>query len=106
MRSIDKVQRHETDNGSSGSTISYSDETIGRSPDYYYRLQAVSANGTSGWSNTAHVFFQPAAGVAPTSLAFGDQAVNTPANTKTVLLSNTGGGPLGITSIAVTGPSL
>ena len=87
----------------SGSTISYSDAGIGHSPDYYYRVQAVSANGTSGWSNTAHVFFQPAAGVAPTSLAFGDQAVNTPANTKTVLLSNTGGGPLGITSIGVTG---
>lgn len=87
----------------SGTTISYSDTGIAHIPDYYYRVQAVSVNGASGWSNSAHVSFQPVAAIVPTSLSFGDQAVNTPANSQPVTVSNTGGGPLAITSITVTG---
>ena len=45
----------------------------------------------------------PGVGLAPTSLAFGGQMLTTTSAAKTVTLTNTGGGPLTITSIAASG---
>lgn len=45
----------------------------------------------------------PSVGLAPTSLAFGNQALNTPSTAKTVTLTNTGTAALTITSIAASG---
>jgi hypothetical protein len=45
----------------------------------------------------------PGVGLAPTSLAFGNQVLNTTSTAKTVTLTNTGTGALTITSIAASG---
>lgn len=45
----------------------------------------------------------PIAGIAPASLTFPDQLINTTSPAQTVTLSNTGSGPLAITSIGFTG---
>jgi hypothetical protein len=45
----------------------------------------------------------PAVSLSPTSLSFGNQLVGTTAAPQTVTLSNTGGGPLEITSIIASG---
>ncbi|HET8825966.1 MAG TPA: choice-of-anchor D domain-containing protein [Terriglobales bacterium] len=87
----------------SGTAVSFADTSIGSSPEYYYRVQAVSGNGASSWSNTAHAAFQPAAALSAASISFGDQAVGTSAPSQTVTLSNTGGGPLTIAAISLTG---
>lgn len=45
----------------------------------------------------------PALALGPQKLNFGNQALNTPSNSKTVTLMNAGSGPLGITSISASG---
>jgi hypothetical protein len=45
----------------------------------------------------------PAAGVAPVSLTFGNQLVQTPSAQQTITLSNTGGAALTVSSIAASG---
>jgi FtsP/CotA-like multicopper oxidase with cupredoxin domain len=57
----------------------------------------------SGWSNTAQAQSLPVAGVSPTSLAFGNQLINTTSAPQSVTLSNTGSGTLNINSISITG---
>jgi len=47
----------------------------------------------------------PAVGLAPTSLSFGNQLLNTPSAAQTVTLTNTGTGPLTIISISIPPPS-
>ncbi|HEY6936291.1 MAG TPA: choice-of-anchor D domain-containing protein [Terriglobales bacterium] len=85
---------------------------------FFYRVQAVddgfkgaltqSWNSTpalvSAWSNTAQVGASPSASVAPLSLTFASQLVNTLSAEQQVILSNgTGAGTLAISSITVTG---
>ena len=86
-----------------GSTVAYSDTTAAPGTPYFYRVDAFSANGTSPWSNTATVQLLPIAGVSPTSLAFGNQFVNTTSTPQSVTLSNTGLGTLLISGISITG---
>ena len=71
-------------------------------PQYYYRVRAVSGNGASAWVTTQAVT-APIAELAPTSLTFADQAVNTVSASQTVTLSNTGSASLTGISIAITG---
>jgi hypothetical protein len=56
--------------------------------------QTVSLSGTG---------MGPVDGLAPTSLAFGNQSVGTPSTAQTATLSNTGNAALSITSLALTG---
>ncbi|HYL93411.1 MAG TPA: choice-of-anchor D domain-containing protein [Alphaproteobacteria bacterium] len=86
-----------------GSTVAYSDTTVTLSPGYFYRVQAFSPNGVSGWSNVVQVPFAPAAAVSPTSLAFGNQILNTTSAASPVTLSNNGSLPLTVLSIVVGG---
>jgi hypothetical protein len=60
--------------------------------------QTFDVSLTGNGSNSA-----PGVGLAPTSLAFGNQVLNTTSAAKTVTLTNTGTGALTITSIAASG---
>ena len=86
-----------------GSTVAYTDSTATPQVPYYYRVNAYGPNGTSPWSNTAGVQLLPIAGVSPTSLAFGNQLVNTTSAPQSATLSNTGLGVLTINSISIAG---
>ncbi|MCL5098174.1 MAG: choice-of-anchor D domain-containing protein [Candidatus Omnitrophica bacterium] len=97
-----------------GSTVAYTDTTAGPTPAFYYQVQAFNAVGslvsgyptittTSGWSNIAQVGSGPAIGVTPASLAFGNQIVATTSAPQTLTVSNSGGAPLTINSITITG---
>jgi hypothetical protein len=74
--------------GTLSGTISIADNITG-SP------QSVSLTGTGTSA--------PGVSVSPTSLSYGNQGVDTTSAVKTVTLSNTGSGPLTITSVATTG---
>jgi hypothetical protein len=100
-----------------GSTVTFTDRTVGGAPYYYYRVQAINDKAfnsytaaglqtmtlTSGWSAVAQASFRPVASLSPTSLTFPDQSINTSSATQTVSLTNAGGSPLTITSIRITG---
>lgn len=102
-----------------GSTIVATDPSPALGTDYY-RVQAVDNGwagsmsqpynagilGTlfSGWSNTASVGALPNASVSPAVLPnFGSLLLLSTSTAQTVTLSNTGGVPLGVTSILFTG---
>jgi hypothetical protein len=76
-----------TASGSRSALLSVTDNS-GGSP------QTVSLAGTGS---------VPAASLSPASLSFGNQSVNTKSGTLTATLTNGGGAPLSLTSIALTG---
>ncbi len=78
-------------------------DASGLDPVMYYRVQATNGAGVSGWSNLATVILPPIAGISPTSLAFLTQVINSISSPQVVTLSNTGQGPLNITSITLGG---
>jgi phosphopantothenate synthetase len=77
-----------TDTGSLSGSITISDNATPAT-------QTVSLSGTASGS--------PAVTLTPTSLTFGNQAVGTSSPAQSIMLSNTGGASLSISSIAVTG---
>src|SRR5215469_7723289 len=66
---------------------------------------------TSGWAGAVAQIFeavmplqaQPVASTVPTNLNFGNQSVGTASVPQTITLSNTGGGPLTISNLTITG---
>lgn len=101
-----------------GSTITITDNPGGGT--FYYRAQAVD-NGwagslsqtynagilgslVSGWSNTTAIGTGPNASASPAVLAdFGSVLLLSTSAAQTVTVSNTGGAPLGVTSVSFTG---
>jgi FtsP/CotA-like multicopper oxidase with cupredoxin domain len=92
-------------NTSFGLPITYTDLT-GAAAQVYYRVRAVAdlpgfstlATQTpeySGWSNVVPFITAPIAGIAPKTLAFGNQGVGTTSPIQSVTLSNTGTAVLG-----------
>ena len=73
--------------GSESATVVVTDDGLG-SP------QTASLTGTAG---------APGASAAPASLNFSSVAMSTTSNAQSITLSNTGGAPLNLTSIAITG---
>src|SRR6185436_7980882 len=69
---------------------------------YRYRVVAFNAAGEVA-SNIVVVLPPPIATVSPASLAFASQVVNTASAARTVTLSNTGGQPLTVSGMALTG---
>ena len=69
---------------------------------YRYRVFAFNAAGEAV-SNIVTILPPPIATVSPTSLAFASQVVNTTSAVRTVTLSNTGGQPLTVSGIGLTG---
>src|SRR5207245_352204 len=61
------------------------------------------AAGTPQSVSLAGTGIAPAVGLAPTNLAFGTQRLSTPSPAQTVTLTNSGGAPLNLTSITITG---
>jgi FtsP/CotA-like multicopper oxidase with cupredoxin domain len=90
-----------------GGTVTYND-TAATTPPYWYRVQAFKpdanywtpGNVTSTWSNVASVGGGALASVSPTTLAFGNVALNVTSPAQTVTLSNTGSATL--TGIIIT----
>ena len=102
-----------TPNTAYGGHVTFSDTSASKNQTYFYRVQAIddftpvnplpapwqAVPLASAWVTTQVVVI-PIAGVAPTSLAFGNQLVGTASAAQTVTLSDTGGGNLTITAIA------
>jgi len=94
-----------------GATVTSNDAGAGAGP-YFYRVRAfkpdanywiASPNITSAWSNTVSFGGGPFASVSPAALAFGSVALPATSAPLTVTLSNTGTGPLTISTITPTG---
>ncbi len=77
-----------------GASVTYTDTSVSGNQTYYYRVLAFSPNGASAWSNTTQVGLAPHATILPTTIAFGNQSLNTNSSAQSVTLSNTGTGQL------------
>jgi Abnormal spindle-like microcephaly-assoc'd, ASPM-SPD-2-Hydin len=64
---------------------------------------AVPASNCHTWQTRIFRMALPAISLVPTSLMFGPQTINTTSPPQTVTLTNTGGAPLTLSSIAITG---
>ncbi len=99
-----------------GGTMTFTDTTASKGKLYYYRVAAIddftpasplaapfaAVPLASAWSNTV-TLAQPVLTLSPTSLKFGNQAVNTTSAAQTATVSNTGSASLSITSISLGG---
>jgi FtsP/CotA-like multicopper oxidase with cupredoxin domain len=108
-----------------GYATSFADSSASTGSTYYYRVFATNTVGStkdsgftsspggnsmptmtvnSGFSNTATVLAgNPVLVVSPAALNFGSVLLNTSAGPQSITLTNTGGQPLAISSIALTG---
>jgi hypothetical protein len=64
---------------------------------------AVPASNCHTWQTRIFRLALPAISLVPTSLTFGPQTINTTSSPQTVTLTNTGGAPLTLSSIGITG---
>ncbi len=103
-----------------GGALEYIDSTIQSNTSYYYRVLATNVVGdatpypapavgfptktvNSGVSNTAQLINGPIASLAPTTLAFGNQLINTASAAQTLTLSNNGSSDLTVSGITLSG---
>jgi FtsP/CotA-like multicopper oxidase with cupredoxin domain len=91
--------------------VSYLDSTAVLGTTYQWRVQsfkpdadfyAPGANLVSPWSTVVPTTLAPSASINKTSLAFGNQLINTSSAPQTVILTNAGSAPLTIFGISVT----
>jgi hypothetical protein len=88
------------------STVSYIDTAVLQNVTYQYRVKAIHlVNGDSGYAVGTPVSLNiPMPNLSANSLVFGNTLLNTTSPVQVVTLTNSGTGPLSITSITATAP--
>jgi hypothetical protein len=88
------------------SAVSYVDTAVLQNVTYQYRVKAIHlVNGDSGYATGTPVSLIKPVSVSPSSLAFGNQNINTISTFQTVTLNNSSGGPLAINLNGITFPA-